>query len=306
MRSLTFIILIILFVADSFSQVNTVRIRLSPSTGSCAPVFTDYPDTSFPGHHDLLSIAWTRQGVLAIGRTFFKFNLTGIPSNAQITSAYLNLYANPDPWNPHHYWLDGTNESYLRRVVSNWNVNTVDWINQPAYTTLNQIFLPQSYDSMENYLNIDVKTHIQDMVQNPSSNYGFMLQLNYESIYRCMNFASYICIDTSKRPLLIITYNPIGIKPISSDVPKSYELYQNYPNPFNPSTTIEFDIPRSTNVKLFVYDVLGRIVQMLVNENVKAGSYKVNFEKNNISSGIYFYKLVTDDLSISKKLMVIQ
>lgn len=299
------IILITGLFANSFSDT-TVRFRLSPTTGICAPVFSNYPNGNFPNHTDLISLAWTNTQQLAIGRSFFKFNLSSIPSNALVTDARLNLYANIIAYNPLHYWLNGTNESFIRKVVSDWNVNAVTWNNQPAYTTLNQVFLPQSYSTTEDYLNIDVKTYVQEMVQNPNLNYGFMLQLNFEQIYRSMNFASYVCTDTSKRPLLFVTYNLVGIKPVSNKIPERFELYQNYPNPFNPTTSIEFDLPKTTFAKVFVYDVLGRVVQTLVNEELRAGNYKVSFEKNNLSSGIYFYKLVTPEYSLTKKMVIVE
>ena len=78
---------------------------------------------------------------------------------------------------------------------------------------------------------------------------------------------------------------PVGIIPISHDVPKNYSLSQNYPNPFNPSTTIKFDIAKSTFVKLSVYDILGREIKTLVNERVLPGTYEVKWDPAGISSG---------------------
>jgi hypothetical protein len=100
----------------------------------------------------------------------------------------------------------------------------------------------------------------------------------------------------------------VGITPISSVV-KDYELKQNYPNPFNPSTSIEFSILKNTNVSLKVYDIMGREVANLVN-NVKMaqGVYKYEFNTSdyNLSSGMYFYKLVTNDFVSMKKMMLIK
>ena len=83
----------------------------------------------------------------------------------------------------------------------------------------------------------------------------------------------------------------VGITPIGNKVPDIFELMQNYPNPFNPNTTIRFKIPSSKYVILKVYDVLGREAATLVNENLKAGEYSVNFNAANLTSGVYFYKL---------------
>lgn len=98
----------------------------------------------------------------------------------------------------------------------------------------------------------------------------------------------------------------VGIENISSDIPKSYKLSQNYPNPFNPVTNIAFDIPKSSYAVLRVFDMLGREVAMLVNEKLDAGSYRVNFDASNLSSGTYFYSLTTSSFSQTKKLTVIK
>ncbi|MBZ0203951.1 MAG: T9SS type A sorting domain-containing protein [Ignavibacteria bacterium] len=84
---------------------------------------------------------------------------------------------------------------------------------------------------------------------------------------------------------------PIGITPISNEVPVDYMLKQNYPNPFNPTTNIEFSLPRSSFVRLVVFDMLGREVETLVNENLSASTFKADWNASNYPSGIYFYRL---------------
>ena len=101
-------------------------------------------------------------------------------------------------------------------------------------------------------------------------------------------------------------FSPFGIKSISYEIPKSFSLSQNYPNPFNPTTNIEFAIPKNSFAKLIIYDITGREVQTLVNEELKAGTYKVDFDGTNLASGIYFYKLETDNFSSVKKMVLIK
>ncbi len=83
-----------------------------------------------------------------------------------------------------------------------------------------------------------------------------------------------------------------------------FKLNQNYPNPFNPSTKISFSIPTSEFVTLKVYDVLGREVATLVNENLNAGSYSYNFDASNLTSGVYLYKLQAGKYSETKKMIL--
>jgi hypothetical protein len=100
--------------------------------------------------------------------------------------------------------------------------------------------------------------------------------------------------------------NPVGISTIGSEIPKEFKLSQNYPNPFNPSTKIKFAIAKGSNVKITVYDITGRFVETLVNENLKPANYEISFDAKDISSGIYFYKLETDNFVDTKKMVFVK
>lgn len=89
----------------------------------------------------------------------------------------------------------------------------------------------------------------------------------------------------------------------SDAAPLGYSLGQNYPNPFNPSTTISFSIPESEHVSLKIFDVLGKEVATLVNNKLNAGSYSLQWNAENISSGVYFYHMRTNNFSETKKLV---
>jgi len=89
-------------------------------------------------------------------------------------------------------------------------------------------------------------------------------------------------------------------------ITKNFRLSQNYPNPFNPSTTISYSIPKQTHVSLKVYDILGKEVAELVNEEMSTGSYKLNFDASNLSSGIYFYTLRANEYYSSRKMLLIK
>lgn len=91
-----------------------------------------------------------------------------------------------------------------------------------------------------------------------------------------------------------------------SELSNSYHLSQNYPNPFNPETKIRFSIPKSAFVTLVVYDVTGKSVNSLVNDNLNPGVYEVDFSPNHICSGVYFYKLVTTGFTDTKKMLLIK
>jgi hypothetical protein len=99
-------------------------------------------------------------------------------------------------------------------------------------------------------------------------------------------------------------------------IPTKYSLYNNYPNPFNPTTTIRFDIPEVTNVELAVYNILGQKVKSLIsNETRNPGRYEVSFSAKggsasggnaSLASGVYIYRLTTQNFSQSKKMLLIK
>lgn len=102
-------------------------------------------------------------------------------------------------------------------------------------------------------------------------------------------------------------YNLItNIDENSTAVPSAYELKQNYPNPFNPSTKIKFALPQAEFVSVKVYDVLGNEVATLVNQELSSGSYEIQFNANSLSSGVYFYKLITSNYTETKKMNLIK
>ncbi|CAN5643605.1 hypothetical protein BH10BAC5_BH10BAC5_22480 [soil metagenome] len=97
-----------------------------------------------------------------------------------------------------------------------------------------------------------------------------------------------------------------AVSNISSFVPDKFFLKQNYPNPFNPVTNIEFDIPRSGNVKLTIFNSLGKEVSALVNERLSPGSYRASWDASAFSSGMYFYKLEGESFSSTKKMLLVK
>jgi photosystem II stability/assembly factor-like uncharacterized protein len=97
-----------------------------------------------------------------------------------------------------------------------------------------------------------------------------------------------------------------GIKQISNEVPSVYKLYQNYPNPFNPSTKFKILIAKLSDVNIVVYDLLGREIATLVNEQLKPGSYEVEWDGSNYPSGVYIYRLKTESFSETKKMILLK
>ncbi len=100
--------------------------------------------------------------------------------------------------------------------------------------------------------------------------------------------------------------NVTGINGNNSGVPSGFSLLQNFPNPFNPVTSIIFSLPVSTEVKLAVYDMLGREVSLLANSKFEAGNYSIDYNASDLPSGVYFYSLITGEFSETKKMMLVK
>jgi photosystem II stability/assembly factor-like uncharacterized protein len=98
----------------------------------------------------------------------------------------------------------------------------------------------------------------------------------------------------------------VFISQIGSNIPDKYSLKQNYPNPFNPTTNIKFDITKSENVKLIVFDALGREVFTLVNEQLSPGTYETSWDASKYSSGVYFYRITAGEYSETKRMTLIK
>ena len=111
-----------------------------------------------------------------------------------------------------------------------------------------------------------------------------------------------------------LTISPIGINIINTEIPDKFALLLNYPNPFNPVTKIKSQIPllrgvsegRGVFTKIIVYDLSGSEVTTLVNEQLKPGSYEVNWNSAGFASGVYFYSLITNVYTETKRMVLIK
>ncbi len=143
---------------------------------------------------------WTN-GTWFKGRGYLQFDLSSLPTETEVTSATLTLYG------VDHNTLQRTNASYLRRVTGNWNEYDLKWTNQPTNSTTDQISIAGSSTATQDY-DLNVLSHIQDMITNPVVNYGwvFMLQDEATTQYTRMVFGSSDNANSAKYPKLILTF----------------------------------------------------------------------------------------------------
>jgi hypothetical protein len=126
------------------------------------------------------------------------------------------------------------------------------------------------------------------------------------NVYPYFNSGKFIVSDINTGLYVFKFGSPIGINNNGTGIPESFKLDQNYPNPFNPSTKINFELPKTSEADLKVYDASGRIVKTLYSGFLSAGKYSVDFSANGLSSGIYFYSLTTGEFKESKKMILIK
>jgi len=126
----------------------------------------------------------------------------------------------------------------------------------------------------------------------------------FNSIFMVNSNVGYIVGNTGT--ILKTVNGGIGIQQISANVPAGFSLGQNYPNPFNPVTNIEFSIPKSGHVKLSVFDINGKQVSVLADQNLSVGTYNADFDAEHLSSGVYFYTLETNSFIQTKRMILVK
>jgi hypothetical protein len=143
----------------------------------------------------------------------------------------------------------------------------------------------------------------------PSGNFEIIAErIGYYSDYRYIQIGQF---NTDTVNFYLARVSSTGPPP--KKIPKEFALYTNFPNPFNPVTKIKFDIPASSlthgerqGVRLVIYDILGKEIATLVNQQLKPGIYEIEWDASNYPSGVYFYKLITEDFTETRKMVLIK
>jgi Secretion system C-terminal sorting domain len=158
------------------------------------------------------------------------------------------------------------------------------------------------------------KSSISPMIIPPNDSAKFIFEYSpfiltkISQTNKIINDSILIHNNSKNIPILIITSFAEIIVDVKNvrNIPVGYSLSQNFPNPFNPTTAISYQLPSFSHVMIKVYDVLGREVTALVNENKPAGNYSVKFDGNKLVSGIYFYRMESGSFSQTKKLLLLK
>lgn len=205
-KTITIILFALLYISIIKAQT-TITLQPGATIGKDALLHGLDVNVNYGSNDQFAGNAWTVGGSPSVIRSIIEFDLTSIPSNATITSAELSLYARDNTSGlGQHSTLSGPNDCWLERVSSSWDESTVTWNTQPTTTTLNRVNIPASTSATQDYPNINVALLVQDMLNNPSSSFGFMIKLQDENYYRNLNFCSSDHLNSALNPKLVITY----------------------------------------------------------------------------------------------------
>ena len=261
------------FLPDILNPASTIVYKINQSNGHYEPVATSY-DSSYiyNGQNNLGKVL-----MFNIDSTYFGDLLFAIPQ--KIDSAYA-----PEPFSPANADTVSTKSITLR-----WG----------TYGIFSTFHLQIATDSLFNNLTIDTTGFRETLFTDSSFSKGtyYYWRVNNTNSAGTSNWS-----DTAR----FYVSSTLGIDNSKSTLPQMYYLSQNYPNPFNPSTMINYEIPKSSFVTLKVYDILGREIATLINEEKPTGSYKITFNASKYSSGVYFYKLSAGNYTQVKKMVLIK
>ncbi|NOS86017.1 MAG: T9SS type A sorting domain-containing protein [Ignavibacteria bacterium] len=212
-----------------------------------------------------------------------------------------------------HLWIAADNENLLRTTNggANWQLLSFGFPNSRSVTALQFIDLNTGW-AIVNYPSAQIiKTNNGGDTWTSQFDAGID---HLSSLYFANNMTGWA---TGSDGIIIKTTNGgeifTGVNNPSAGLVINFSLSQNYPNPFNPVTNIKFDIPKSGFVNITIFDLLGREISTLVNEQMQPGSYTVNWDASNHPSGVYFYKLEvrqagssTGDFVESRKMVLVK
>jgi photosystem II stability/assembly factor-like uncharacterized protein len=232
----------------------------------------------------VLSFNYSITAVLLI--EFKADNLTGIVTTPSYGSNYFRTTNGGNNWQ----LINMSSTFYLTRFFNINNSNT--W-----YACKSNIVNEAIFKSTDNGLSWITMT-IPETIPRAIANMDLVWKDNKVYAYSIAN-GGYVY-------KLADSVQLIGVNDPSSNIPTVFSLSQNYPNPFNPVTQINYTVPKTSMVKMVIYDVIGREVITLVNDVKVPGNYSVSFDGSNLASGVYFYKMISGDFTDVKKMVVLK
>lgn len=297
----TFTLLIALAFPAVMKAQDTIVLQMDPSgkdaaLANCVPC--GYNNSNFGNAVELGAIAWTNGGNPSNMRGVFQFFFPQAVYERGIQSATLSLYHTPTTNNVGHSTSSGSNVSYLERITTPWQENTVTWDTQPTTTATNRVTLPASTSSTQDYPEIDVTQLVADMLADSANSHGFMLRLETESYYRSLKFGSGDEPDPANRPRLTLVISAVSVNEIESIASISI-----YPNPSQGVFTVYAEQAGASEGMIMVHNMLGETVysKQISPSN---GVVKESIDLSGNAKGIYFAEYTSGGKKIVKKIVL--
>jgi hypothetical protein len=236
---------------------------------------------------ELLALAWTANEREFVLRSLLQFDLPVLAEGEELLEATLSLYASTGSIHPSHL---GLNEGLLLRIVEPWNPDEVTWENQPAAHTSGAVFLPRASDPDQDFIDLDVTLALRAMLdEGPAAQHGLLVQLQSESVFRSLNFASADHPDSTRHPVLSLLISG----PVSTALAPAEALaeFQAGPNPLGDVLQLGFQLPHAAELELEVIDASGRLLERQVLGPASAGSHKFSLAAGHWPSGLLHIRL---------------
>jgi hypothetical protein len=324
----------ILRICDTTTGSATTIIGTYTGQPSCLTVWGNIgvyaaPNLISPMNNSIgLSLTPTLVWSTVFGATGYKIKIstdstfTNVTDSATVTNNQYTIPSGKLNYNTKYYWKAAGYNSYVVGPYSTmWNFTTINpfplQVNlfSPANNSIDVNLTPTLF-----WFTATGATQYKVLVS-PMITFGFIIdsaivttnqrqipagKLNYNSTYYWKvcginSFGSGPWSDVWNFSTILSGINQIG-----NEIPKEYKLYNNYPNPFNPVTRIRYDLPKGGIIKFVIYDLLGREIETLINEKHSAGTFEILFDASNYTSGIYYYRLTTDEFSDTRKMTLLK
>lgn len=182
----------------------TLHLRPDAPSGKDARIGAIVPDNNYGTSEELFAYAWTQDGILNVTRTLMDFDLSVIPADARIDSAFLSLYFNPGSAYASQH--SGETDFTIQRLISSWEESTVTWSTQPTATYANYVTMPGAVAPYQDFPDMNITALIQDYIDDPAGSHGFLLKFVDESPYKILVWASSDHPLESLRPKLDVYY----------------------------------------------------------------------------------------------------